>query len=212
MRIHELYQQTQEGLYDPDIFKAVLMAGSPGSGKSTVARKLFTGTGLKELNVDKFWDLYHKMGKEKEYSRFYHLTSMQKSNWLEGRLGLLVDGTARDLTAMKEIKAELEGLGYDTAMIFVNTDLDTAMKRVVKRQEETGREVTPDFVKASWHAVQQNLGSLQQMFGGNFFIVNNSKGSPDLRYVQKKMSNWLRKPPRMPAAIAWINQQSSVKK
>lgn len=212
MKIHELYQQTQEGVHDPAIFKAVFMAGSPGSGKSTIAKQLFAGSGLKELNVDKFWDLYHKLGKEKAYGRFRELTGKQKANWLEGRLGLLVDGTARDLTAMKSIKTELETLGYDSAMIFVNTDLETALNRVLKRQEATGREVTPDFVKASWHAVQQNLGSLQQMFGGNFFIIDNSQGHPDLKFVQKRMNNWLKQPPRKPAAVTWINQQLSGKK
>jgi hypothetical protein len=35
MKIDELYQKMDEGLYDPHTFKAVFMAGAPGSGKST---------------------------------------------------------------------------------------------------------------------------------------------------------------------------------
>ena len=41
-----------EGVYDPYIFKAVFMAGGPGSGKSHVGRAMFSGLGLKELNSD----------------------------------------------------------------------------------------------------------------------------------------------------------------
>ena len=36
-----------EGVNDPHIFKAVFMAGGPGSGKSFVAQKLLGGTGLR---------------------------------------------------------------------------------------------------------------------------------------------------------------------
>lgn len=208
MRIHELYQITDEGIRDPHIFKAVFMAGSPGAGKSTIASKLFTGSGLKELNVDKFWELYHKKGKEKEYDRFYHLTSLQKQTWVDGRLGLLIDGTARNLDHMKDVKKDLEEIGYDTAMVFVNTNLDTAMDRVVKRQQQIGRDVAADFVKDSWHAVQNNLGSLQQIFAGNFFIVDNSGPTPNLSFVEKKLRTFLNQPPRKPAATAWIRKQS----
>lgn len=207
MKIDELYQITSEGVYDPAIFHAVFMAGSPGSGKSTVASKLFVNTGLKELNVDKFWDLFHKMGKEKEYSKFYHLTGKQKANWLEGRLGLLVDGTARDLSAMSSVKAELEELGYETAMVFVNTDLDTALERVAGRKTATGRDVSEDYVRSSWKAVQTNLGSLQTMFAGNFYIVDNSGPLPDLAYVNKKLRKWLSEPARTPQAHQWIKSQ-----
>ena len=43
-------KQLQEGLYDPNIFKAFFMAGGPGSGKSYVVKKSTGGTGLKIVN------------------------------------------------------------------------------------------------------------------------------------------------------------------
>ena len=46
------FQQIQEGLYDPNIFKAFFMAGGPGSGKSYVVKKSTGGTGLKIVNSD----------------------------------------------------------------------------------------------------------------------------------------------------------------
>ena len=57
------YQELQEGLYDPNIFKAFFLAGGPGSGKSYVVRKTTGGTGLKIVNSDPaFESLLKKAG------------------------------------------------------------------------------------------------------------------------------------------------------
>ena len=52
------FQELQEGVYDPNIFKAIFMAGGPGSGKSYVAKRTTSGLGLKMVNSD---DIYEKM-------------------------------------------------------------------------------------------------------------------------------------------------------
>ena len=41
-------KRPKKGPNDPNIFKAVFMAGGPGSGKSYVADKLLKGRGLKK--------------------------------------------------------------------------------------------------------------------------------------------------------------------
>ena len=41
-----------EGLYDPNIFKAFFLAGGPGSGKTFVTASSFGGTGLRVVNSD----------------------------------------------------------------------------------------------------------------------------------------------------------------
>ena len=57
------YQDLQEGVYDPNIFKAFFLAGGPGSGKSYVVRKTTGGTGLKVVNSDDaFESLLKKAG------------------------------------------------------------------------------------------------------------------------------------------------------
>ena len=43
---------TNEGIHDPAIFKAVFLAGGPGSGKSYVSGKILAGKGLKTVNPD----------------------------------------------------------------------------------------------------------------------------------------------------------------
>mgnify|MGYP003323212928 CR=1 FL=1 len=52
MTLEEKYESLNEGINDPGIFKAVFMAGGPGSGKSYVAGKATGGTGLKSVNSD----------------------------------------------------------------------------------------------------------------------------------------------------------------
>ena len=53
----------QEGLYDPNIFKAFFLAGGPGSGKSFVSKSALGGMGLKVINSDAAFE--SKLKKEK---------------------------------------------------------------------------------------------------------------------------------------------------
>ena len=52
------FQQLKEGVYDPHIFKAVFLAGGPGSGKSFVVGRTLGGTGLKIINSDEPFERY----------------------------------------------------------------------------------------------------------------------------------------------------------
>ena len=46
------YNELQEGVYDPNIFKAIFLAGGPGSGKSYVVQRATGGLGMKIVNSD----------------------------------------------------------------------------------------------------------------------------------------------------------------
>ena len=52
------FYELQEGVYDPNIFKAIFLAGGPGSGKSYVVKRTTGGMGFKIVNSD---DVYEKM-------------------------------------------------------------------------------------------------------------------------------------------------------
>ena len=54
------FQDLQEGLNDPNIFKAFFLAGGPGSGKSYVVGKTTGGTGLRIVNSDDVFEKYLK--------------------------------------------------------------------------------------------------------------------------------------------------------
>ena len=183
------FYELQEGLNDPNIFKAFFLAGGPGSGKSYVVRKTTGGTGLKVVNSD---DAFEKLLKDAGLSlkmpadeaeprdavrgKAKELTSKSKGNYLGGRLGLVIDGTGRDYDKVSKEKKDLENLGYDCYMIFVNTSLDVALERNIERE----RSVPEDIVIKSWKDVQSNIGKFNNLFKSGMIIVDNNKADEDI--------------------------------
>jgi len=178
------FQDLQEGLYDPNIFKAFFLAGGPGSGKSFVTNNAFGGTGLKTINSDNAFErslkkngLSLKMPENEAEARDIirdrakAMTGSQLDLSIKGRLGLVIDGTGRDYDKIKEQKALLDLLGYDCYMVFVNTSLEVALERNSKRE----RSVPEYITKKSWTQVQSNIGKFQNLFGmSNMVIVDNN--------------------------------------
>ncbi len=48
---------------------------------------------------------------------------------LYGRLGLILDSTARDISRITHEATLMKKIGYDTFMVFVNTSLEIALER-----------------------------------------------------------------------------------
>jgi adenylate kinase family enzyme len=220
MRFNEFSQPLDEGVNDPNIFKAVFMAGSPGSGKTTVADKLFAGTGMKSLNVDDFYNFLRQLDKTtgdpvKDYATAWEKYSKREKNYLDGRLGLIIDGTGKNPAIMQDVKNKLEELGYETSMVFVNTSLETSLERAERRAKQAGRDygrtIDPKFIKDTWLRVQKGLGQLQSIFGNRFFIIDNNRGEPDVQYAQKYMDKWLKAPPQSHIAKEWIKKELQAK-
>src|SRR6056300_1820563 len=90
------------------------LAGGPGSGKTFVTQKAFAGTGLKVVNSDQAFErglkksnLSIKMPDEEEYfrniirQRAKTTTSNRLDQYIQGRLGLVIDATGRDLNTIQ---------------------------------------------------------------------------------------------------------------
>ena len=130
--------------------------------------------------------------------------STGKGGYLEGRIGLVLDGTGKDYESIARQATELKQLGYDVHMIFVNTSLDTALARNAKRS----RSVPEDIVVQSWKAVQSNIGKFSQLFRANFVVVDNNDTDEDVMTpVFKQIKGLLKKPVRSPLAKAWVTQE-----
>ena len=216
------FQQLQEGVYDPNIFKAIFMAGGPGSGKSYVQRRTTGGLGMKLINSD---DIYEKMLKdaglettpEDIYSdqgqeirgRAKATTKRMQGNFLDGRLGLIIDGTGKDYDKIATQVAGLKNLGYDCYMIFVNTSLDTAQERNKQRK----RTLPEKEVAAMWNAVQQNIGKFQRLFGNaNMIIVDNNDAGEDVfEKVWKRCMILVKKKVTNRIAKSWIAKELAKK-
>ena len=216
------FHELQEGVYDPNIFKAFFLAGGPGSGKSYVVRKTTGGTGLKSINSDEaFEHLLKKAGlslkmppeeferKEVVRARAKEITKAKQKNYLEGRLGLIIDGTGKVADKILKQKASLEELGYDTYMIFVNTSLDVALKRNAERP----RRVAEPIVVKSWKDVQANIGKFNNIFRQGFIVVDNNDAGEDIFIdVYKRIRGLLRKKVQNTRAKNWIAMELAKKK
>jgi len=217
--------KVDEGVNDPHIFKAVFLAGGPGSGKSFVARNILGGTGLKTMNSD---DVYEILMNKQDLAldpetiaspqgqqirdKAKMMTKRRSVNWIDGRLGLLIDGTGKDVAKYQKQAEFLRMLGYDVAMIFVNTSEEVAQQR----NRQRARSLKPEMVSAMWNDVQQNLMKFQQIMGaGRFHIIDNSGGLEDLDRqknfdkVYNETQRFLNTPPSKPAAKKWIQNQKA---
>ena len=218
-------QYLNEGVDDPAIFKAVFLAGGPGSGKSFIVGKTgLTSMGYKVVNSDDAFEAgMRKAGMEMSPDNIFSpkgqeirgkakkLTGTKQARYIKGRLGLVVDGTGKDPEKIAKQAKAVKELGYDVAMIFVNTDLDTALKRNRMR----ARSLPDKEVEAYWKAVQRNVGKFQRMFGKqNFLVVDNSEGK---NYEKETLRAYrdVRKftdKPHGKKAQAWIDSERAAKK
>tara|TARA_B100000287_G_scaffold328111_2_gene312590 strand:- start:195 stop:872 length:678 start_codon:yes stop_codon:yes gene_type:complete len=221
------YQELIEGVYDPNIFKAFFMAGGPGSGKSYAAGKTTAGHGLKVVNSDDVFEKYLKQAKlsfempdeqaakrDERRTSAKRVTDKRQRNYIEGRLGMVIDGTGKDFGKISSQASSLKNIGYDVHMIFVNTSLEVAVERNRERGRMGQREVPEKIVIDSWKQVQNNIGKFQRFFGAKNFLVvdNNSIGDDVFNDVAKKVRGLLNKKVENWIAKAWIANQMRLKK
>jgi len=222
----DFQQYINEGVYDPNIFKAFFLAGGPGSGKSWVSQRTLSGMGLKVINSDNAFSRALEKEKislnmattdAKEIARRDEIrakakatTSTQLKLALEGRLGLILDSTARDVARIESEANTMKQIGYDVYMVFVNTSLEVALKRNQLRARKV-----PDAIVISNHKqVQNNIGKLQNLFGtSNFVIVDNNKVAEDVNpTVHKAIRKMISKKPTSYQAVSWIKRELQKRK
>ena len=213
----EIEKEIEEGVDDPAIFKAVFLAGGPGSGKSFMVGKTgLTSLGFRVINSDDVFEYaLKKAGLEpipkviwspkgqKIRGDAKKVSAKQMDLYINGRLGLVIDGTGKDYNKIKKQATDLKELGYDVGMIFVNTNLETAIDRDSKRKRTLGAK----DATVMWNQVQDNLGKFQNFFGKNFIIVDNSEGAnweAASLSAYKKFSKFAKEEPKNPIAKKWI--------
>jgi len=231
-----------EGYKDPGIFKAVFLAGGPGSGKTYIAKGLFgipdrvnvSQTGMKMVNSDKELKyLLNKFGfgtdldslpdevfanltgdgpQSSGLRKFAKdLTAERRRLYQSGRLGMIIDGTGDDFQKISREKAELEKIGYQTYMIFVNTTLEVALQR----NELRDRVLPQSIVSDSHKEVNRNIGAFQGLFGGsNFMIVDNNEQKTEDQakkrfkmLVRQGLGKFVKSPITNKKALSWIRKQ-----
>ena len=218
-----------EGVHDKAIFKAVFLAGGPGSGKDYVLDNTLAGHGLTEINSDKALEyLMDKKGLDKTMpasekierdvtrGKAKSVTELRERLALYGRNGVIINGTGDDPEKIKRIKGRLEELGYDTSMIMVNTKDEVSAMRNVERGQRGGRTVPETVRKEKWQSVQNARVDLGKIFGDKYIEFDNSEdlrsAHPDIVKAKKKelldiykqFQKFVSTPPKSKQAKEWV--------
>jgi dephospho-CoA kinase len=173
-----------ESVNDKGIMKAIFIIGLPGAGKSYTVKQLSGSISPKVVNTDRATEYlakkYKKTSTSKNWNEFkdsaHRITNNTLLNYLDSMLPLFIDGTSNDVSNILNRIGILESIGYDIGVIFVHTDIDTAIARAKSR---TGRDVDEDFI----HTVdKKNLENAEYLKAKvNFFkqIDNTTDGLDD---------------------------------
>lgn len=205
MKLEEILRQIiAEGVYDPNIFKAIFVVGSPGAGKSYMIDKLgLTSYGLKLVDSDvAFTHMLKKVNgdnlkldtipssiRDPIRSDATDITDRIEMQYAEGRLGLIIAGTAADIEKVKSKRDRLVELGYDTYIVFVNTTLEVSLARNRKRE----RSIPEDVVIDKWNRYNANSNKLVGIFGVDHWIgIDNSTTDDEtINYADKIIRKWM---------------------
>ena len=206
----------QEGVEDPGIFKAVFLAGGPGSGKSYVASELFgipkkintSAYGLKLVNQDTEFESFLKK----------YFDTVDIDNMPDELFRQLTDPTYDDYSGLRGHTKDLskqrlknytkgrlgviiDGTGHKYSAVkkerqnLMKLGYDTYMVFVntsldvaQKRNMERARKLSPEIVEKYWNEVQKNMAYFQGLFGGSNFLLVDNNATLSPKQAQKKFN------------------------
>ena len=217
----KLMDLLNEGVFDKGIFKAVFLAGGPGSGKSYVVSQLFgipqkvnvSVSGLKSVNSDtEFEYLLKKTGinpkdlakiEKQQPELFAKLTSDDPKS-VRSKAKKLTDfrkkgymkgklGMIIDGTGhnVEKIEKQKKALGLQGYDTYM-VFVNTTLEVALERNSKRSRVLPEKIVTQSWNDVQKNIGRFQQLFGRDFVVVDNSD-TLDEKQAAKKFGMYVKK-------------------
>lgn len=212
-----------EGIEDKGILKAMFLAGTPGAGKSYTFRKITDGSiHPRVVNTDRFFEYYGKKSKTKldtdenadtvwkSYEdKIYLLNKESLKNYVNSMLPLIVDGTSVSPNNLLLRVGILESFGYDTTMVYIETDLKTALKR----NSERARRVPEDFIIKSHELITKSEDFYKNKFQ-KFFKIKNGDGEmtdDDITEAYRKVGNFYTSPVSNPIGQEIIEKLKSEK-
>ena len=148
------------------------------------------------------------MEKERIRAKAKEKTKKKEALWINGRLGLIIDGTAKNPAKLSIQKKSLEDVGYSTYLIFVNTSLDIALQQNAGRK----RRLHDEIVRSTWDEVQKVKDQIANLFPGRFVeIINNRAGEDVFKKSFVEIGKLIKRPPSSPIAKAWIAHEMESK-
>ena len=138
--------------------KAIILAGTPGSGKDKILKETILPFGFTEISTETY-------------------------NTPSDRL-VVVNGTS-NYERIRFIKEDLEKAGYDTIMVFVNTSNDVSRQRNEARAEKGGRVINEAVRFTKWKNAQDTLDRYDDLFERVFVVQNDLDLNQPLEVIQE---------------------------
>ena len=228
MKLNELIHEVfAAGRYDPNIFKAIFIVGASEVSKSYMIDQLaLTSYGLKLVDTDAaFTDVLKKITDTLNLAhindavefigpvskKVKDITYRSLDRYVEGRMGLIISGTASDISTIKKHYSQLKEVGYDQYVIFVNTNLETTLKLNIANKALT---IPEDIATIKWHQHSNNWGKLFSVFGNKYGIIDNSEGvdiTKNIQSAQITITRWINAPLTYVAKL-WVQEMVRGKK
>jgi predicted kinase len=204
----ELMHDTRKGMglhesYNHGQFKAIFVTGGPGSGKDVVIREAIAESKIVELN---FIQAQEYLGDKQKLSE---KTGDFRREGIRNRGPLIVNGPADDKDRIAYIKEELEELGYDTMMIFVETTNETSKER----NSLLSRMMVESVRQDKWLKSQQNTKYFQESFADCITFDNTGNldtKEEDIHFVYEKTNEFLDSGVVGETAEDWLNRRSKL--
>jgi predicted kinase len=191
----ELFRDVRKGMgihesVNHGLFKAVFVSGGPGSGKDIIIREAIAEQNAVEITSTTAISILNDKHKLYEFSRDSRREAIRQ------RLPLIITGTTSEQHNILAIREELEELGYETMMIFVNTSNESSRKR----NEGHERLMAESVRQQKWEITQLVAEKFNQEFK-KYLEFDNSidlNESNDFETSEKEedisliyeMSNW----------------------
>jgi len=190
--------------------KAIILAGAPGAGKSSVTDEIIRDLGLKVMNIDDFFiknlrdagiSLDLKMADaEGRSGAAKAMASAQKDyqDVLQQEIGskssIVIDGTAASYKKTESLKNTLEAAGYDVMMVFVYASLEKSLEKNEDRFERSAgkdRSLMPSIVMQTWANVTKNFIPYLNLFGQNFVATTIDKDPFSTRSLEDIIKRYI---------------------
>lgn len=144
-----LHESTNHGM-----FKAIFVSGGPGSGKDIIIREAIAEQNAVEITSTTAISILNDKHKLYEFSRDTRREAIRQ------RQPLIITGTTNEQYNILAIREELEELGYETMMIFVNTTNESSRKRNEKHERMMAESVRQE----RWEVTQLVAEKFNQEF------------------------------------------------
>ncbi len=117
-------------------------------------------------------------------------TALQESlgELTKTRLGIIFDGLDSDYDAISERKRQLESMGYDCMVCFVNVPLQEVIAR------RNGAGISDSQASDLWKESQKNIARYSELFEGNIVVVDGSSPNKFMKGVEFAVENFVVEP------------------